>query len=240
MPPRAIVRLLLARLGDRSSIHAIDIGKPPPRRVTRGVFPGKRPPKDALWAYIDAPLAWIDASVHPTPARVRAYALAHWETELVGGALRDEFCRAGGPTLAGWTISGKGIDGGVSDGTFALNQRFPNLSPAKFRARAALAGKKFGFKVESIQFLRPRELAPIVLVSTTRDRKKFIQDVPSIVEVLNPQALSDHNMAVTFEGLFFEARDAKGPFVRVNDSYRGEMAGSQWSAESGAYPYAHG
>lgn len=240
MAPHAIVRRLLARFGDRSYIRGIDIGKPPPRRVTRHVFPGKRPPRDAVWAYIDAPLASIDWSAHSTAARVRAYALARWETGLVGGALRDEFCRAGGPTLAGWTISGRGIDGGASDGTFALNQHFPNLSPAEFRARAAQAGKKFGFRVQSIRFLRPRELAPIVLVSTTRDRKEFIQDVPAIVAVLDPQAVSGHRMAVTFEGLFFEARDANGPFVRVDNSYRGEVMGGQWSAEPGAYPYEHG
>jgi hypothetical protein len=198
--PREIVRRLLARFGDRSLIRGIEIGKPPPHRLIRHIFPGKRPPNDAVWAYIDAPLAAIDASTHPTSERVRTYELAHWEAELVGGALRDDFCRAGGPTLAGWTLSRTAIDGGVSDQTFALNQRFPNPSPSRFRARAALAGERCGFTVKSIRFLRPFGLAPIVAVQTSRDRKAFIKDVPAIVDVLDPKSVDRHRYGVTFEG----------------------------------------
>ena len=240
MPPRKIVRRFLARFGDRSLIRGIEIGKPPPHRLIRHIFPGERPPNDAVWAYIDAPLATIDPTEHATPEAGRAYVLAHWEAEVVGGALRDDFCRAGGPTLAGWTLSRTAIDGGVSDETFALNQRFPNPSRAKFRARAARAGEKFGFRVESIRFLRPRELAPIVLVRTNRDRKDFIGDVPAILDVLDPQSVSRHRFGMTFEGIFFEARDSKGAFVRVDNAYRGEITGGQWSAERDAYPYEHG
>lgn len=238
--PRQIVRRLLARFGDRSLIRGIRIGKPPPHRLIRHIFPGKRPPNDAVWAYIDAPLAAINASTHPTPERVRTYELAHWEAELVGGALRDDFCRAGGPALAGWTLSGTAIDGGVSDQTFALNQRFPNPSPSRFRARAALAGKRYGFKVKSIRFLRPLGLAPIVAVQTRRDRKAFIEDVPAIVDVLDPKSVERHRYGVTFEGISFEARDEKGAFVRAEQAYRGEIMGAQWSAERDAYPYDHG
>jgi len=237
-PPREIVRRLLARFGDRSRIHGIEIGKPPPRHLLRHVFPGERPPRDAVWAYFDAPSALIGGASDPSPG-VRASTLARWEATLAGGALRDDFCRAGGPTLAGWSLSRTLIDGGVSDETFALNQHFPNLSPAEFRARAALAAEKFGFRVESIRFLRPRELAPIVVVSTSRDRKKFIEDVPAILEALDPHATSRHGFAVTFEGVFFEARDSKGPFVRVNNVYRGEWMGGQWSAER-VFPFPHG
>jgi len=240
LPPRAIVRRLLTRFGDSSYIRAIDIGKPPPHRLTRHIFPGKQPPKDAMWAYIDAPSASTQPSAHLPTARVRAYDLAKWETELVGGALRDEFCRAGGPTLAGWTISRKVIDGGVSDGTFALNQRFPNMSPSRFRARAELAGRRYGFRVESIRFLRPLQSAPIVLVRTDRDRKEFIGDVAAIVNVLNPSSAARHRYGVTFEGIFFEARDDEGAFVRVEQSFRGAIMGGQYSAERGSFPYPHG
>jgi hypothetical protein len=238
--PREIVRRVLTRFGDRSLVRGIEIGKPPPHRLVRHIFPGKRPPSDAVWAYIDAPLASIRPSTRPTPKGVRAYQLARWEAELVGGALRDEFCRAGGPTLAGWTLSRALIDGGVSDGTFALNQRFPNPSPSRFRARAALAGKRYGFRVESIRFLRPLELAPIVVVLTSRDRKAFIHDVAAIVDVLDPKSVSGHRYGTTFEGVFFEARDDDGAFVRVDQSYRGAIMGGQWSAERDAYPYDHG
>jgi hypothetical protein len=203
-------------------------------------LPGKRPPNDAVWAYVDAPLAAFDPTAYPSPERVRAYELAHWEAELVGGALRDDFCRAGGPTLAGWTLSRTAINGGVSDQTFALNQRFPNPSPSRFRARAALAGKRYGFRVKSIRFLTPVERAPIVVVQTSRERKAFIKDVAAIVDVLDHKSIYRHRYGVTFEGIFFEARDEKGPFVRIEQANRGEIMGGQWSAERDAYPYGHG
>jgi hypothetical protein len=237
--PRQIVRGLLGRFGDRSFIRSIEIGKPPPHRVIRHFFPGKQPPKDSVWAYIDAPEASFDGSSHPSDARVRDYTVARWEADLVGGALRDDFCRAGGPTLAGWTLSRTMVDGGVSDGTFALNQRFPNLAPSDFRARAALAGKRYGFRVESIRFLRPLQLAPIVIVRTSRDREAFIRDVAAIVDVLNPASVSRHERGLTYEGILFEARDERGPFVRVDQSYRGAIVGGDWSAERGVYPYEH-
>ncbi len=132
------------------------------------------------------------------------------------------------------------IDGGVSDGTFALNQHFPNLSRSQFRDRLALVGKRFGFEVESMRLLRPRQLAPIVVVKTTRDRKQFISDVRAIVDLLDPTSGSGHQSALTFEGLFFEARDSEGPFVGVDNAWRGEVVGSQWSAERDFFPYDHG
>jgi len=93
----------------------------------------------------------------------------------------------------------------------------------------------------SIRLLRPRELAPIVLVRTDRDRKAFIHDVPAIMNLLDPRSLSKRGVALSFEGFFFEAQDGKGPFVRVDDVYRGEVMGGQWSGVPGdVYPYPHG
>jgi len=79
-----------------------------------------------------------------------------------------------------------------------------------------------------------------VLVRSDRDRKEFIQEVPAILDVLDPKSVPRHRYAMTFEGIFFEASDSKGAFVRVNDAYRGEIMGGQWSAERDAYPYPHG
>jgi hypothetical protein len=236
-PPRELVRRLLARLGDRSVIHRIEIGPPSRPSKTRHIFPGNRPPRDALWAYISAPDALLAPSGQVTPERLRAYSLARWEAELVGGALRDDFCRAGDRPLTGWTLSREVIDGGVSDGEFALNQRFPNPSRGKFRARVNLVGKRYGFKTTSVRFLRPRELAPIVVVQTDRDPKEFIGDVAAIVQLLDPRSRSG---AVTFEGFFFEAVGRDGPFVRTSTVYRGVVSGGQWSAYDDTYPYNHG
>jgi hypothetical protein len=231
-PPTELVRRLLARFGDPSFVRGIEIGAPP---KLQGVFP-KEPPTDALWAYISAPLANQVAPPGITPDEAGQRTLAYWETELIGGALRDDFCRAGNQSLMGWSVSGQVH--GISEG--ALNQRFPNPSPSEFRTRVAAVGKRYGFTATSVRFVRPRELAPIVVVETDRDRKKFVADVAAIVDLLDPRSSSGHRGAVTFEGFFFEARDAKGPFVRVYNAYRGEIMGGQWSADPCAYPYEHG
>jgi hypothetical protein len=238
--PAELARRVLARLGDGSAVRAIEIGAPPPRSMTKGAFPGKRPLRDGVWAYISAPDASVLQARNTTPEQKRAAQLARWEAALVGGALRDEFCSAGGPPLVGWTLSREVIEGGVSDQTYALNQRFPNPSPQKFRARVRDVGKRYGFEPVSIRFLRPRQLAPIVVVETDRDRRAFIAEVAQIMALLNPRSSNRIQTAVTFEGFFFEARDSNGPFVRLTSSFRGEVAGGQWSAIPDAYPYPHG
>jgi len=163
--------------------------------------------------------------------------LAEWEVALVMGALRDDFCDAGGRPLVGSSISG--VVRGVSDAGEALNQRFPNPSPQAFRTRVAAVGKRYGFHAVSIRLLRPRQLAPIVVVRTDRDRKAFVQDVPTIMRLLDPRSSSKNRGAVTFEGFFFQAQDVKGPFVRVDNVYRGEVMGGQWSWNRCIYPYVH-
>jgi len=200
----------------------------------------KEPPKDALWAYIDAPRS-LGAS-RPPPnddaEEVAKWTLTEWEVDLLWGALRDEFCLAGGRPLVGYSVSGQ--IGGMSTDEYAFNQRFPNPSPSAFRRRADLVGKRYGFQPVSIRLLHPRELAPIVVVRTDRDRKKFIADVSEILAFLDPAAHGRKQTATTFEGFYFEARDETGPFVRAYDVYRGTIMGGQWSAEPDAYPFEHG
>jgi hypothetical protein len=238
-PPAVLVRGLLARLGDRRLVHAIQVGPPPPITLMhlRGYFAGARPPADALWAYIAAPAASARLGVHPTPAQVRDQFVAGWEAGLVAGALRDDFCAAGGRPLVGWTVGRGGIS--VSDRIDALEQRFPNPSPAAFRKLVALVGRRYGFRVVSLRLLRPRQLAPLLVVETGRDRKAFVHDVPAIMALLDPTSSAGQQTAITFEGFLFEARDAKGAFVRVEDVYRGEVEGGQWSWNRCDYPYPH-
>ena len=101
----------------------------------------------------------------------------------------------------------------------------------------AAASESFvgGFRVVSLWLLRPLQRAPLLVVETDRDRKSFVADVPSIVDWLD----SRNGAAVTFEGFLLEARDAKGPFARVENVERGEAEGGQWSADPCDYPYAH-
>jgi hypothetical protein len=238
-PPREIVRRMLARFGDRSLVGRVELGPPPPVTFMHlhGWYADERPPRDALWAYIAAPAAVRTPPEHPTPKELRDFMVADWEVRLVEGALRDEFCAAGGPPLVGWSVSR--IGRGVSDRTFALGQRFPNPKPAAFRARVAAIGRRYGFDVVSLRLLRPLGYAPMLVVSTGRDRKAFVHDVPAIVELLNPTSATAKHVASTFEGLFFEARDAKGSFVRVDSAERGIAMGGEWSWNRCVYPYAH-
>ena len=235
--PGEIVRRLLARFGDRAHVQRIEIGAPPPHSRLKGFFPGRRPPSDGLWAYIDAPYAAATPAAHVGEPEAAARARAAWETELIGGALRDDFCSAGGRSFVGWSIGDQVR--GVSDGTFALGQRFPNPTPKAFRRRVSAVGERYGFRIASLRLLRPRELAPLLVVETSRGREAFVHDVPAIMSLLDPISNGGGHSAVTFEGFFFEARDAKGAFLRVENVYRGEIMGGQWSWNRCAYPYEH-
>jgi len=104
----------------------------------------------------------------------------------------------------------------------------------------ALVGKRFGFRVVSLRLLQPEQIAPLLIVRTSRRRKEFARDIPKILELLNPTSDSAHHTAVTFEGFYFAVEDAKGPFVTTEQVLRGEVEGGQWAASENLYPYAHG
>ncbi len=237
--PTAIVRRVMSGLGDRRYVHRIELGPPPPRVLThlKGYFGGQRPPRDALWAYISAPLAVAAGPAHPTQAQAADSMISAWEVALVEGALRDGFCTAGGRPLVGWSVSG--FAQGVSDRLQAFAQRFPNPNPAAFRGRVALIGRRYGFRVQSIRLLRPLNLAPLVVISTDRTRSAFAKDVAAIMRLLDPIASGRRTSAVTFEGFMFEARDRNGPFIRLDNAYRGETMGGEWAWNRCWYPYPH-
>jgi hypothetical protein len=238
--PQGIVHRVLAGLGDRRYVLRVELGPPP--RITlehlRGYYAGRRPPKDALWAYVAAPVATRQLPDDASPAASGAQMVADWETHLVVGALRDDFCAAGGRPLVGWTI-GRGGNA-VSDATQAFEQRFPNPPPAVFRRRVELVGRRYGFTVDELRLLHPRQLAPLLVVHTKRERRAFVADVPKIMRLLDPMSTrAGGATAITFEGFYFAAADDDGPFVRVEDVYRGEVEGGQWSWSPCVYPYAH-
>ena len=49
----------------------------------------------------------------------------------------------------------------------------------------------------------------------------------------------DEERAAPTRIVFFGARDADGPFVRVESVQRGEWEGGQWSWDRCVYPYPH-
>jgi hypothetical protein len=66
-----------------------------------------------------------------------------------------------------------------------------------------------------------------------------VHDIPTIMKLLDPTSISAGQTAITFEGFFLEAADARGPFVRVDNVHRGETEGGQWSWNRCVYPYPH-
>jgi hypothetical protein len=234
-PPAETVSRFLSRFGDRRYLRSIRLGAPPPAvgHNVHALYANGHPPADALEAFVRAPLANDrNEPSHPTPTDSLTSGIASWEAGLVSGALRDDFCSAGGVPLT-WV---GGDAGGIANDVFALEQRFPNPTPAAFQSRVALVGKRFGFKVVSLRLLRPEQIAPLLIVKTSRDRHKFAHDVDKIMSLLNPVSSAGNRTAETFEGFFFAAEDAKGrPFLFVNGSSRGQGEGGEWAVNRCLY-----
>jgi hypothetical protein len=235
IPPGAIAKSLLAHFGDRRYLRAITFRPAPPAVGSRVhvYYWGGHPPADALEAKIVDPAGDQGREKpHPSPGESLKFAIASWEAELVGGALRDDFCSAGGAPLVSWS----GAASGFAEQQFALEQRFPNPAPSAFRKRVALVGKRYGFRVVTLRLLRPRQIAPLLVVETNRDRKAFSHDVPKIVSLLDPTSNAGHASALTFEGFLFAAEDSHGPFLETQSVSRGEAEGGEWAADN-CYPY---
>jgi hypothetical protein len=232
-----IVRRFLARFGDRRYLRSITLGPSPSATgaTTHAYFgPDAHPPADGLHAYIHAPLAdYTNQAPHATPAQHLAYGIAEFEAGLVGGALRDDFCAAGGAPLISWS----GGPGGLAH-EGALEQRFPNPTPAAFRNRVALVGRRFGFHIASLRLLHPEQLAPVLIVRTSRPRKAFAKDVGTIMSLLAPTSFAPHlhRVAETFEGFFVAAEDSRGPFWYSSNGGRSNDEGRAWAASGCLLP----
>lgn len=238
LAPNVVVHRLLARLGDRRYVRAIKLA-PAPRTIplhSRVHYVGGRPPADALKAEIV--IRRLNASHgHASPELIVRRKIAEYESEIVGRALRDDFCDAGGAPLVVWS---SGRRGGGAGRLYALDQRFPNMSPAAYRKRVALVGRRFGFAVASLRLLRPRQIAPLLVVKTNRSRKAFAKDIPRIVELLNPTSAWLSDRGPTFEAFFFAVEDGRGPFWASWSSFRNEQTGDWWAANRCLYPYERG
>jgi hypothetical protein len=121
-------------------------------------------------------------------------------------------------------------------------RRFPNLAPFLFRQRLRAAARRYRFRVVSVRLLRPRQLAPEVVVQTTR-YVELARAVPAIDAALNPRLPArDDRAGWEYEGFYLEARDERGvPFLSVVDFMRGRgPGGGQWARSDPLYPFPHG
>jgi hypothetical protein len=120
--------------------------------------------------------------------------------------------------------------------------RFPNLAPFLFRQRLAEAARRYRFEVVSARLLRPRQLAPEVVVRT-RHYVELARAVPALEAALNPRLPArDDRRGWEYEGFYLEARDEHGvPFLAVFDFVRGRgPGGGQWARSDPLFPFAHG
>jgi hypothetical protein len=120
--------------------------------------------------------------------------------------------------------------------------RFQNPDTDLFLQRVSDAASRYEFDVVSVELLRPRQLAPKVIVSTTH-YLDLARKTPAILRRLDPKAAtSDDRTGWRYEAFYFEARDEHGvPFLTVFNSMRGPRAGGgQWARSERLYPFQHG
>jgi hypothetical protein len=120
--------------------------------------------------------------------------------------------------------------------------RFPNLAPALLRAHLAEASRRYGFDVVRVRLNRPRQLAPEVVVRTSR-YLELARATPTILRALDPRLpASDDRQGWEYEGFYFEARDEHDvPFLVTFDFMRGgSPGGGQWARSNALFPFAHG
>jgi hypothetical protein len=124
----------------------------------------------------------------------------------------------------------------------APRERFDNLPPSELRRRLAALAKAHDFTVLSVEFLRPRQLAPIVVVRS-KHYVELAHATRSILEQIDPKLrTNDDRTGWRYEGFFFEAQDEHGvPFLGTFNFWRGQhVGGGQWARSDPLFPAAHG
>jgi hypothetical protein len=124
----------------------------------------------------------------------------------------------------------------------APHQRFDNLSASALRARLQDAARREGFDVVDVDLLRPRQLAPRIVVQTD-DYLVMTQAMPRLLRRLDPKVrTNDDRTGWRYEGFYFEARDKQGvPFAIVDNFWRGSgPGGGQWARSERLFPFPHG
>lgn len=120
-------------------------------------------------------------------------------------------------------------------------QRFANLPESEFHRRLATAATRYGFTVESVRFLRPRQLAPTVVVRTRHGRAALSRAMPAIWMSLDPVKYRRGVGVRPFEAFFFEAEGKRGvPFLVIENEERVRIVGgvSVGATGSGAQLWA--
>jgi hypothetical protein len=221
--PQALLDTVLAGLPDRSLVHGGRFGPLPVtvRKHLRGWFGPSPQPRNALWLYLDAPVARQRTASSSEPQQKVDFLRAEWQATLVAGAIHDLMCTNRERQLVGWNITATDGGQGGYQASIAFGQRFPNPSEAEFRARVDTAAGILGLTVVSVTLLRPLGLAPDVVLQAP-NRLAFMNELGSLRSYLAPGG--------TFEGFFIEAEDPDGiPFYASSETSRGVAMGGAWA-----------
>ncbi len=122
-----------------------------------------------------------------------------------------------------------------------LRTRFPSPPVGLLARRLRHASKRLGFSVGHLRVLRPRQLAPLIVVRT-RHKLALARQVPALVRAIDPYRKLAGRDAEAYEGLYLEADDPAGvPFLIVWNAWRGRSpVGGQWAQRESFFPYGHG
>lgn len=117
---------------------------------------------------------------------------------------------------------------------------FANLSREEFIDRLDRAAERYDFDVEHVEFLEPKQLAPMVVVRST-DPFALAKIAPKVADSLNPHApTGDDRTGWAWEGFYFEARDRENRPAFVILTFWRRGGGGQWAAEEDLFPFPHG
>jgi hypothetical protein len=121
-------------------------------------------------------------------------------------------------------------------------ERFLNPSMDELMGTLRTLARKNDFDIVSVRLLKPRQLAPMVVIRT----KHYLDLAHATSEILrriDPRApVRPDSQGWKYEGFYFEAQDEHGiPFLSAFNSWRGASGGGgQWARSEPLYPFAHG
>jgi hypothetical protein len=120
------------------------------------------------------------------------------------------------------------------------DMRSVNLPRQEFTKRLGEAAERYHFDVQRVEFLEPKQLAPMVVVRSA-DPYALVQDLPAVATALDPKAFTgDDRTGWAWEGFYFEVRDRANKPASVFFNYWRLGGGGQWAAEESLYPFPHG
>jgi hypothetical protein len=120
--------------------------------------------------------------------------------------------------------------------------RFPSPPQDVLLQRLHRAQALYGFRIISVKMLRPRQLAPVIVISSNA-KLAIARATPRIVALFDPHRPTQANPSgYAYEGYFLVAEDGRGvPYLATFNHWRApHVGGGEWAAAPNLYPFPHG